>query len=113
MKTIDLSRYSKEALEGVLPVLKTYEKSLKQIGGRTFLTDTTSPRIRVEYAPGVNTSTAEAYARSVLATSFSEITVVLKDIVYHENPQLTGGIRVFCGDDMVDVTFERFAQELA
>lgn len=33
-------------------------------------------------------------------------------MVFSENTQLKGGIRMFYGDDMVDVSFQRFANEL-
>lgn len=110
MNTKDISHYSREELQDILRVLKTYKQSHRQIGARARIYDPKNPpepELRVEYASGISQSLLEKILQSAIALHFPDI----KDqsnVVYTENTHLTGGIRIFYGDDMVDISFQRF-----
>lgn len=75
MKTLDLSSYSRETLEHVLSIAKSYRTSLKQIGKRTTLIDHRNPpglRARVEYPSSLDTRSATEYAAACIAYAFPE-----------------------------------------
>lgn len=96
-------------------MLQAYRVSLKQIGARAHLEDPKSPepiKLRVEFASGIQLDTVKSYARSGASTFFPEFYGDDTLIEFLENNRLTGGIRMFYGDDMVDVSFQKFVNEL-
>ncbi len=110
MPTLNLTSYPRETLEHVLSIVKSYRISMKQIGKRAILTDPLDPpqdSVTIEYAPHIDASLIEKYSEACLALSFPEYKSTLPPII-RKNPLLTGGIRLFVGDDMVDVSFARF-----
>jgi hypothetical protein len=108
MKKLQLSSHSRDTLEAVLRIVKSYRNGLKQIGHRAKLLDPKSPppiEVVIEYATGMTVESATSYAQKcieILFPSFSGEKFILR-----ENGLLTGGVRVFVGDDMVDVSYQR------
>ncbi len=83
---------------------------MKQIGNRANLIDPANPpedKAVIEYAPSMDIPLVNRYAKACLNVSFPQYKNTNSPIV-RENPLLTGGVRVFVGDDMVDVSFARF-----
>jgi hypothetical protein len=91
MSTIDLSSHSRETLEHILSVMKGYRTTLKQVGKRAVLIDAKNPpkeRAIIEYAPGMDVSSVEAYGSSCIARLFPGYTGDAP--VLRENTELTG-----------------------
>lgn len=113
--SLDLTSYSLDELTDALRVMKSYKASLRQIGGRAKLQDQkhpVAPVLTIEYAPGFGLDTVTAFAKSAVLQYFPE--AQFDDaVVFTENNKLTGGIRIFYGDDMMDVSFEKFKNLLA
>ena len=63
--------------------------------------------MRVEFSPGSDESFVQTFTQKILLSFFPESTK--DDCIYIQNPKITGGIRIFLGDDMVDISFEKFA----
>ncbi|MBC7503444.1 hypothetical protein H7169_00535 [Candidatus Gracilibacteria bacterium] len=114
MSLATLSSYSREQLSDILRILKAYKTGLVQIGHRAYLVDpkeTMSVRVRVEYPTGASTEDIRSFALSSMREHFGIIEIP-EDIVFVETPALIGGIRIFAGDDMVDVSFQKFASQM-
>ena len=110
MSRINLSSYSRETLEHILQIMKNYRISMKQVGNRAILLDPENlPEdvAIIEYAPSMDTTLVDRYARACLRFSFPEFKNTASPII-RKNPLLTGGVRVFVWDNMVDVSFARF-----
>ena len=83
---------------------------MKQIGKRASLVDPADlPETiaRIEYASGIDREAVKIYADTCLKQSFPEYHSTHAPTL-EENPLLGWGVRVFVGDDMVDVTLSRF-----
>lgn len=109
MSHINLSSYSRETLEHLLKVVKSYRTGLKQIGKRAKLEDPNTPtpvRAFVEIHSGMDEKEGIRYAQAVIQYAFP--TYTWESPVVKVNPELKGGARVFVGDDMVDVTLQKF-----
>ena len=110
MKSVNLSSYSPEVLNEVLSVLRFYTTALKQIWDRAEFRDPKGLKIsqvKVEYAHWADKSFVQSFTEKILFTFFPESD---KDsCIYTENPKITGWIRIFFGDDMVDISFDKFA----
>jgi hypothetical protein len=112
--SLALSSYSREQLSSVLRILKLYKNGLVQIGRRAHLQDPKEPavvRVRVEYPSTANRSDIEKFVQGQLSPLFG-ITDIPSDIVFIESSSLVGGVRIFAGDDMVDISFQRFANQI-
>lgn len=108
MSTLNLTSYSRETLEHLLLMMKSYRSSLKQIGKRTVLIDPENPpaiAARIEYPSSMEDSFAKEYAQGVLKYAFPAYDGASP--LLSKNDSLTGGARVFVGDDMVDVSFQK------
>jgi hypothetical protein len=108
--TIELSSYSLEELTEALRVMKSYRTSLRQIGARAKLEDPkhqVAPSFSIEYAPGFTIDIVQSFARSAVSEYFPEA-LFDDNVTFIENKKITGGIRIFYGDDMMDVSFEKF-----
>ncbi len=110
MKSINLSSYSPQLLTEVLTLLKSYVTASKQIWHRAELRDPKDHKelsVRVEFSPGSDESYIRTFSEKILSVFFPESN---KDTcTYVMNPKITGWIRLFLGDDMVDISFEKFA----
>ena len=114
MSLATLSSYSREQLSDVLRILKAYKTGLVQIGHRAHLQDPKADivvRVRVEYPRGVSLDEIRAFALSSIASSFW-LDRVSDDIVFVESSSLIWGIRIFAWDDMMDISFQRFANQI-
>lgn len=110
MKSLNLSSYTPELLMEVLTLLKSYVTASKQIWNRALLVDPKdkkSSQVRVEFSPGSDESFIETFTQKILLSFFPESKK--DDCVYIQNSKITGGIRIFLGDDMVDISYEKFA----
>lgn len=55
--------------------------------------------------------TVTSFAKAAVAQFFPEAKFD-NSVTFSENPKITGGIRIFFGDDMMDVSFEKFKNTL-
>ncbi|MBP9812639.1 hypothetical protein KBC86_04605 [Candidatus Gracilibacteria bacterium] len=109
MSNIQLSSYSRETLEHLLKIVKSYRSGLKQIGKRAKLEDPNNPipiRAIVELHPSLDEKDGVRYAEAVIHSVFPTYTG--ESPLIRKNDELKGGARVFVGDDMVDVTMQKF-----
>ena len=109
MSHINLSSYPRETLEHLLKVVKSYRSWLKQIWKRALLEDPKSPtpvRAIVELHGSMDEKDGQRYAESVIKYAFP--TYTWESPLVRKNDELKGGARVFVGDDMVDVTMQKF-----
>ncbi len=109
MTTLDLTSYSRESLEHILHIVKAYRNSLKQIGKRAILSDPKDPpavTATIEYVSGMDRASVEKYAQSCMKELFPEYTGAAP--LLRQNPELMGWVRIFVGDDMIDVSFQKF-----
>lgn len=112
--SLALSSYSREQLSDVLRILKLYKNGLVQIGRRAHLQDPKEKavvRVRVEYPATAVLSDIQAFTAKQLSGLFG-ITKTPSDIVFVESSSLIGGVRIFAGDDMVDISFQKFANQM-
>lgn len=111
MTTHELSSYSREILSDTLRVMRNYKNSIRQVGRRAVIHD---PRIvteavpSVEYAPGIDMDLLQKYAATACKKYFPEYSGTQDAIAFRENPKLVSGIRIHYGDDLVDVSFQKF-----
>jgi hypothetical protein len=90
-------------------MLKSYRNGLKQIGKRAILIDPLDPpgiQAVVEMHSGMSEDAARKYAESMIRYAFPSYTG--ESPVVRTNDTLKGGARVFVGDDMVDVSLQKF-----
>ncbi len=108
--TFALATLSREEITFSLKLLKEYRNALKQIGNRASLADIAFPKvhIRVEYAPHAGMDHAKKMVESLFERFFRDIPYSASTTEFTENPALSGGIRLFAGDEMMDISFDRF-----
>ncbi len=109
MSQIQLSSYSRETLENLLKIIKSYKSWLKQIWKRAQLVDPNNPapiRALVELHDWLDENEGLKYAQSVIKFAFP--TYTWESPLVRKNPELKGGARVCVGDDMVDVSMQKF-----
>lgn len=105
-----LSSHSRESLLDTLRVLKSFVLASKQVGKRAHLADPkhpSAPTVRIEYSPSVELSFVKDFSEQVMKRYFEETHDLPRE--FKENAHLAGGIRLFLSDDMVDISFDRFA----
>lgn len=104
---INLSSYSKSELETALKGLKSYRALDKFIGrrGRELFHATRSGQqsYRVEHF-GADHADMESLVISAYRTHFGA-ELAPAQIVWKRNDSLKGGVRLFVGDDMLDISF--------
>ncbi len=89
MTPLDLTSYSRESLEHMLSIVKSYRTSLRQIGKRAVLIDPKHPpaiSATVEYVGGMHKDTVDKYALSCIKKLFPEYTGAAP--ILRENPEL-------------------------
>jgi len=107
----DFSSYSRETLVDTLRILKSYKSTLRQQGHRAVLQDTHVSEVlipKIEYAPGIDTDILMDYAQKACRKYFPEYSGSLEKSFFHENAKLVSGMRIHYGDDLVDVSFQKF-----
>ena len=110
MSSVNLSSYTREDLTDILRILKLYKTSYGQIGRRARMRDPriqSLPLVRVEYPSGSQLDGIRSFATQSLKKFFSIENP--QNILFEEKNALVGGIRLFVDDDMMDVSFSRFA----
>lgn len=110
----DFSSYSQDELLDALKILRSYRAAAKQIGNRAKISDmkrNKKPFFRIEYAPEVGEDFLYNFSDSVIQKYFPEVNSQTEK-VFMPNSSLSGGIRVFYGDDMIDISFQDFARTL-
>lgn len=109
MSSLNLTAYSREQLEHLLKMMKSYRNWLKQIGKRAHLSDPDHPtpiQAVVEYNPTMETKDVTEYALACIRYAFPAYTGASP--ILKANNELKWGARVFVGDDMVDISFQKF-----
>lgn len=112
MLNTKLSSYSKEELYDVLRILKSYRSSLKQIGKRAKLKDDKqkiAKIFRIEYAGEMDKNFLENFSAYACGKFFPEAAFDAQK-EYIQNNEIVGGIRIFYGDDMMDLSFADYAR---
>ncbi|EKD29727.1 MAG: hypothetical protein ACD_78C00303G0005 [uncultured bacterium (gcode 4)] len=104
----NISSYTKSELVTILRGLKLYRTLDKQVGkrGRELFARSRSPHesYRVEYV-GESHADLEPLVLSTYQSRF-DIQVPREQIIWKRNDALKWGVRLFVGDDMVDVSFK-------
>ncbi len=112
---MDFSTHSKSELQNFLKGLKSYRALEKFVGhrGRAIFARTQSGTklYRVEYFGEENRNILEPIAISAYTRHFGE-TIDAKSIEWKQNDAIRGGIRIFSGDDMMDVSFQEVENRL-
>ncbi|MFA6090783.1 MAG: hypothetical protein WC774_03330 [Candidatus Gracilibacteria bacterium] len=112
---MDFSTHSKTELQNLLKGLKSYRALEKFVGrrGRALFARAQSGTklYRVEYFGEENRSVLEPMAIAAYARHFGE-TIDTKLIEWKQNNTIRGGIRIFSGDDMMDVSFQEVENRL-
>ncbi|NCP77339.1 hypothetical protein GW819_01675 [Candidatus Gracilibacteria bacterium] len=112
---MDISTYSKSELTTLLKGLKSYRALEKFVGKRgraIFARERSGTKLyRVEYFGGENRSILEPIAIAAYARHFGE-TIDSKSIEWKQNDTIRGGIRIFSGDDMMDISFQEVENRL-
>ncbi|MDD5377116.1 MAG: hypothetical protein PHH16_03285 [Candidatus Gracilibacteria bacterium] len=112
---MDLSTHSKFELTTLLKSLKFYRALEKFVGRRgrvIFARIQSGARLyRVEYFGEENRSILEPIALAAYARHFGE-TIETDKIEWRQNNAIRGGIRIFAGDDMMDVSFQEVENRL-
>ncbi len=106
-----LSLHTVAELSDALRVLKSYVHASKQIGNKAVLSDPKNPTvtpIRIEYPETSDESSMTEYSDHILKVFYPETNPEVPRL-YAKNPRITGGIRLFFGDDMIDISFDKFA----
>lgn len=108
MSNIDLSSYSKEELIDVLRILKNYRTSLKQIGSRAEIIDFRNPKnknFRIEYTSSSDKNFVEKFVDVACKKYFPDAwSDSKKEFVV--NDKIIWGVRIFYGDDILDLSFQ-------
>lgn len=101
----DLSSLSKSELETLLKELKRYRATEKKLGKRAkSIFSGEQDSVRVELAPNADSKAVSG----VLA----QIGVSGASVSYSTNPRLSGGARIFIGDDLVALSFDDIIQKI-
>lgn len=113
MPSINLSSYTHSDLQNILRVVRDYKTARKQIGNRAVLRD---PRVeskklfRVVYSKNIDLDRLKDNFQKFFQAYFPEESA--DDLIYQMDMNLVGGIRLFHGDDFLDITFENFIQKV-
>ncbi|OIP52132.1 hypothetical protein AUK10_04055 [Candidatus Gracilibacteria bacterium CG2_30_37_12] len=112
---MDFSTHSKTELQNLLKGLKSYRALEKFVGrrGRALFARTQSGTklYRVEYFGEDNRNTLEPITLSAYTRHFGEM-IDSKSIEWKQNDTIRGGIRIFSGDDMMDISFQEVENRL-
>lgn len=112
---MDFSTHSKSELLGLLKNLKSYRALEKFVGrrGRAIFARAQSGTklYRVEYFGEENRSTLEPIVIAAYNQHFGE-KIDTKVIEWKQNDAISGGIRIFSGDDMMDISFQEVENRL-
>lgn len=112
---MDISTHSKSDLQVLLKSLKSYralEKGVGRRGRSIFARSLTGTKLyRVEFFGEIDHTTIEDMVLSAYAHHFGEA-LASNQIEWRRNDAILGGIRIFSGDDMVDVSFQEVENRL-
>ncbi len=104
---------SKEELSELLRSLKLYRNLRKKLGNRgsrLFEASRSGEKtLRVEYFPSFDRKDVEAALESAFGKDYAKG----YRAEWKENPSLSGGIRAFFGDELVDLSFSRIERLLS
>jgi len=109
--TLDLSSYSSQELQDALRILRDYRNARKQIGDRAVLQDPRVPAEKalvIEVSQELQSDELQGFFTQVIQKFFPEASG--KTFSVRTRAGLSGGMRIFYGDDMVDLSFERFSE---
>lgn len=112
---MNLSIYTKPELQTILKGLKSYRALEKFVGrrGRAIFARAESGEklYRAEYFGEENKAVLEPMVIAAYASHFGE-RIEASKIEWKRNDAIRGGIRIFSGDDMVDVSFQEVENRL-
>jgi hypothetical protein len=97
--SVSLTSLSKAELETLAKELRAFRSAEKKIGKRArALFSGANSGVRVELAPGADEGS--------VSKTLKQLGLEGKDISFAKNERLSGGARIFVGDDLYDLTFE-------
>ncbi len=97
--SVNIASLSRTELETLVKELRAFRSAQKKIGKRAHALFTeTAGAIRVELAPGATEDS--------VASTLKQLKIESKEVTYTTNARLSGGARIFVGDDLYDLTFE-------
>ena len=102
---------TRDQIIDTIRVLKNYKNSLRQVGKRAVLMDPRFPMVEmplIEYASGIETTFLKKYSDSAMTSYFPDYSGSSDAITFRENTNLTSGIRIHFGDDLVDISFQKY-----
>ncbi|MDD2487404.1 MAG: hypothetical protein PHS92_03470 [Candidatus Gracilibacteria bacterium] len=106
---MDINKYSKTELSKIIKLMKKYRTLKKNIGRKSYEVIhaelTQEQRLSVEYFPEVQKNDILVLVKDLYKDVFGIETSEDK-IIWKENPNLRGGLRLFFGDELMDVSFE-------
>jgi hypothetical protein len=111
MQTSHLVSYSRKELEALLGIMRNYKTYTLQAGSRAKLVDSKNQSVlfvRIEYPASFDQKTLHSFVESALPEYFPETKNKEYSIEYKESSYIVGGVRMFCGDEVVDISFQKF-----
>ncbi|MBP8016642.1 hypothetical protein KAZ01_01420 [Candidatus Gracilibacteria bacterium] len=111
----DIEKLEKPDLLKTLKLLKKFRLLQKDIGNKSkeifhssfFKTQ----KFVVEYFPTINKNDLENFILNTFKLEYG-VDIAYENILWKENQNLKGGIRLFIDDDMVDISFEKINNKL-
>lgn len=112
---MEINKYSKSELTEISKLLKKYRSLRKNIGKKSSAIIETElsweVRILIEYFPALDKNSITDKVNDIYLSIFWEKVNVNK-IIWKENELLVWWIRLFLGDDMLDISFENVKNDL-
>lgn len=112
---MEITKYSKEELASISKILKKYRALRKNVGKKSsnLIHHELSweNKIIIEYFPSLVKSEITNTATNIYKNIFW-IEVLENQITWKENPNLAWWMRLFLGDDMLDISFESVRNNL-
>lgn len=108
MVNFDTNKYDKAELQGIYNILKKFRALIKNVGKKSFeiliLELSWKQKLVVEYFPSLEKNMVFWLTKDIYKDVF-KIDIDETKLIWKENSNLKGWIRLFFGDDMLDVSF--------
>ncbi|EKE26248.1 MAG: hypothetical protein ACD_4C00356G0004 [uncultured bacterium (gcode 4)] len=115
MTNFDITKYSKAELQDISKILKKYKNLKKNIGKKSseimHYELSWDHKVVIEFFPTIIKENVLDVARNIYINVFW-IEIDENILVWKPNSNLQGWIRLFFGDDMLDVSFESVSNNL-
>ncbi|MDP2090489.1 MAG: hypothetical protein Q8K30_02725 [Candidatus Gracilibacteria bacterium] len=107
----DWQNLNREELKSLLKDLKGVKMLLKDLGNKRGFKEFTKVNTGkssyiVEYFPSMSQKDLESLSISIYSKAFNK-NVPTDEIIFKENPELNGGLRIFSDYDMLDLSYKK------